>query len=86
MKVRIAGSEYVLRGPGSAEQTRALAEELDRRLRAVIAANPRLALHQAMVLCALEILEELEQMRRRAGGAPGQAPGGGARDERARSR
>lgn len=62
--MRIAGSEYVLRGPGGASQLQALAAELDRRLRAVIDANPRLALHQALVLCALEILDELHQLRR----------------------
>lgn len=64
MRVRIAGSEYVLRGPGSAAELQALAAELDRRLRAVIDANPRLALHQAVVLCALEILDELDRLRR----------------------
>ncbi|MBE3597581.1 MAG: cell division protein ZapA [Limnochordaceae bacterium] len=65
MRVRIAGSTYALRGPASEEHLRALAGELDRRLQAVIRRNPRLALHQAAVLCALEILEELEEQRRK---------------------
>lgn len=72
VRVRIAGGEYVLRGPGGAEHVQALAAELDRRLRAVIDSNPRLALHQALVLCALELLDELRELRR-------QRPPGGAR-------
>ena len=64
VRVRIAGSDYLLRGPVSAVELQALAVELDRRLRAVIDANPRLALHEAAVLCALEILDELHRLRR----------------------
>lgn len=73
VRVRIAGGEYVLRGPGSPAHLRELASELDRRLQAVIDRNPRLALHQAAVLCALEILDELASARaqpKRARGHP----------------
>ncbi|WP_324670085.1 cell division protein ZapA [Geochorda subterranea] len=85
--MRIAGSEYVLRGPASASEIRALAEELDRRLQAVIEANPRLALHQAMVLCALEILEELHRLRRSpAADTQDDRPTGRSRRERTHPR
>ena len=80
--MRIAGSDYVLRGPGSAAQLQALAAELDRRLRAVIEANPRLALHQALVLCALEILDELHQLRRQQEVAAARRPEESAGDAR----
>lgn len=63
VKVRIAGDDYVLRGSGSTERLQTLAEELNRRLGAVRQHHPRLALHQAAVLCALQLLDELEQLR-----------------------
>lgn len=74
VKVRIRGDVYTVRGPGTPEHIQRLASELDRRLGAVVRRNPRLALHQAAVLCALEILDELakakEQLASRADGHP----------------
>lgn len=61
--MRIAGDEYILRGTATPQRLQRLAEELDRRLAEVVKRHPRLLLHQAAVLCALQILEELEQAR-----------------------
>lgn len=63
MRVRIAGEEYALRGTLPPQRLNELAEELDRRLAGVAKKYPRLPLHQAAVLCALQLLEELQQLR-----------------------
>ncbi len=63
VRVRIAGDEYVLRGSASPEHLQRLSAELDRRLSEILKRHPGLLPHQAAVLCALQLLEELEQAR-----------------------
>ena len=63
VRVRIAGEEYVLKGTLTPQRLHELAAELDRRLGEVTRKYPRLPLHQAAVLCALQLLEELQQLR-----------------------
>ena len=63
VRVRIAGDEYVLRGTLAAPRLSELAAQLDRHLAELRQRYPRLPLHQAAVLCALQLLEELERLR-----------------------
>ncbi|HEY8486996.1 MAG TPA: cell division protein ZapA [Limnochordales bacterium] len=63
VRVQVAGEEYVLRGNMSPQRLTLLAQELDRRLRELTARYPRLPFHQAAVLCCLQLLEELQQLR-----------------------
>ena len=63
VKVRIMGDEYTLRTEASAEHTRAVAEHVDRTIRAVISGSSTVETHKAAILAALQITEELFRER-----------------------
>lgn len=63
LRVRLAGEEYVLRGDMSPQRLEELVAELDRRLQELARRYPRLSFHQTAVLCALQLLEELQRLR-----------------------
>ncbi|GGJ06305.1 hypothetical protein GCM10010885_14310 [Alicyclobacillus cellulosilyticus] len=66
IRVRIFGSEYVLRGDAPEEMLRSVAEYVDGMMRRITTANPRLDAQKAAVLAALNIAEELFRLRREA--------------------
>ena len=61
----IMGEEYVIRGDAPGEYIEDLARDLNSRMQKLSEANPRLSLHQAAVLSALNLADELSSCRRR---------------------
>jgi len=63
VKVRIMGDEYTLRTEASAEHTRAVADHVDRTIRAVISGSSTVETHKAAILAALQITDDLFRER-----------------------
>jgi cell division protein ZapA len=63
VKVMIAGEEFSLKSDRSEDYTRAVADHIDRALKDVLAAAPRIDPHKAAVLAALAVTDELFQSR-----------------------
>jgi cell division protein ZapA len=63
VKVRIMGDEYTLRTEASAEHTKAVAEHVDRTIRAVISGSSTVETHKAAILAALQITDDLFRER-----------------------
>lgn len=61
--VTIFGHQYRLRGPQEKEHILQLAEELDKQMRDIAEASPKLSTHQVAVLAALRILAELNELK-----------------------
>ncbi|GMA51909.1 cell division protein ZapA [Alicyclobacillus contaminans] len=63
VRVQIGGAEYVLRGSESEERLLAIAKTVDDTIQAVLRANPNLDARKVAVLAALNIAEELHELR-----------------------
>lgn len=63
VKVSILGDEYSIRSDASPEQTRAVAEYVDRVIRQVMAGSQMVESHKAAILAALSITGELFEAR-----------------------
>jgi cell division protein ZapA len=63
VKVRIMGEEYTLRTEASPDHTRAVAEYVDRTIRAITAAGATIETHKAAILAALQITDDLFRER-----------------------
>lgn len=63
VRVRIVGDEYTLRTEATAEHTRAVADHLDRTIRAIMAGSVSVEPHRAAILAALQITDELFRER-----------------------
>jgi cell division protein ZapA len=63
VRVRIVGEEYTLRTDASVDHTRAVADHLDRTIRAIMAAGSSIEPHRAAILAALQITDELFRER-----------------------
>lgn len=63
VKVRIMGDEYTLRTEASPEHTKAVAEHVDRTIRAILAGSTTVETHKAAILAALQITDELFRER-----------------------
>ena len=63
VRVHILGEEYSLRTEASAEHTRAVAEYLDRAVRAVVNSGTVVETQKAAILAALQITSELFDAR-----------------------
>lgn len=65
VNVRILGEEYVIRGDPNTtpEYIKRIAQQVDERLRAVSAINPRLPRSHLVVLACLNIMDELEKLK-----------------------
>ena len=64
VKVSIVGDEYAIRSDASPEHTRAVAEYVDRAIRAVMNGSGLVSeRHKAAILAALEITDELFRER-----------------------
>jgi cell division protein ZapA len=59
VKVRIVGEEYTLRTEASEARTRAVAEHVDRIVRAILDGGAIVETHKAAILAALQITDEL---------------------------
>ena len=63
VKVRIMGEEYTLRTEASPEHTRAVAEHVDRTIRAILSGSSTMETHKAAILAALQITDDLYRER-----------------------
>ncbi|MBA3918067.1 MAG: hypothetical protein C0516_05715 [Gemmatimonas sp.] len=63
VKVRIMGDEYTLRTEASAEHTKAVAEHVDRTIRAVMSGSSTVETQKAAILAALQITDDLFRER-----------------------
>lgn len=63
VKVRIVGDEYSIRTDASAEHTRAVAEHVDRTIRAIMEGGGVNETSKAAILAALQITDELFKER-----------------------
>jgi cell division protein ZapA len=66
VRVKIVGEEYTLRTEASTSHTEAVAEHVDRTIRAIISSGATVETHKAAILAALQITDEL--FRERAAG------------------
>jgi cell division protein ZapA len=64
VKVSIVGEEYSIRSDATPEHTRAVAEYVDKAIRAVLNAGGGVETRKAAILAALQITDELFQARR----------------------
>jgi cell division protein ZapA len=63
IRVRIVGEEYTLRTEASTAHTEAVAEHVDRTIRAVLSSGATVETHKAAILAALQITDELLRER-----------------------
>lgn len=63
VKVRIMGDEYTLRTEASPEHTKAVAEHVDRTIRAIMSGSSSVETHKAAILAALQITDDLFRER-----------------------
>jgi cell division protein ZapA len=63
VRVRIMGEEYTLRTEASPAHTQAVAEHVDRIVRAIMASGATVETHKAAILAALQITDELFRER-----------------------
>jgi cell division protein ZapA len=63
VRVRIVGEEYTLRTEASTSHTEAVAEHVDRTIRAIISSGATVETHKAAILAALQITDELFRER-----------------------
>lgn len=63
VRVRIMGEEYPLRTEASPQHTQAVAEHVDRIIRAIMSSGTTVETHKAAILAALQITDELFRER-----------------------
>ena len=63
VRVRIMGEEYTLRTEASPEHTKAVAEHVDRTIRAILSGASTMETQKAAILAALQITDELFRER-----------------------
>jgi len=63
VEVHIADDKYVLKADLPAEYIKSLAKEVDDRIDELITRNPRLPLHKAAVLTAINLADELAKLQ-----------------------
>ena len=63
VRVRIVGEEYTLRTEASTAHTEAVAEHVDRTIRAILSSGATVETHKAAILAALQITDELFRER-----------------------
>ena len=63
--VDIVGEEYIIRSDAETEHVRELAEEVDERMKAALAMNPRLSRCLAAIFVCLSLADDLKKARRR---------------------
>ncbi len=63
VRVKIVGEEYMIRTDASSDHTRAVADYVDRTIRAVIASGATVETSKAAILAALQITDDLLRER-----------------------
>lgn len=63
IRVKIVGEEYTLRTEATTEHTEAVAEHVDRTIRAILSSGATVETHKAAILAALQITDELFRER-----------------------
>ncbi|WP_353268390.1 cell division protein ZapA [Gemmatimonas sp.] len=63
VKVRIMGDDYTLRTEASPEHTKAVAEHVDKTIRAILNGSGTMETHKAAILAALQITDDLFRER-----------------------
>lgn len=63
ISVQIFGELHVIRGKGSEEYIKAVAADVDRRMKEIALKFPRLAAHQVAILVALNLADELGKLK-----------------------
>ena len=63
VRVKIVGEEYTLRTEASASHTEAVAEYVDRTIRAIMTSGATVETHKAAILAALQITDDLFKER-----------------------
>ena len=63
IRVRIVGEEYTLRTDASASHTQAIAEHVDRTIRAILNGGATMDTQKAAILAALQITDDLFRER-----------------------
>lgn len=63
--VSIVGEDYIIRADADPEYVKLLARAVDERIRAALAANPRLARSRATILACLSIADEHQRLKAR---------------------
>ena len=63
VRVKIVGEEYTLRTDASPEHTRAVAELVDKTIRAVMSSGATVETHKAAILAALQLTDDLLKER-----------------------
>lgn len=63
VKVSILGDEYSIRSDASPEQTRAVAEHVDKVIRQIMSGSQMVESHKAAILAAISITGELFEAR-----------------------
>ncbi|MDK2931486.1 MAG: cell division protein ZapA [Bacillota bacterium] len=63
--VNIVDEEYTIRADADPEYVKLLAKAVDERVRAALAANPRLARSRAVILACLSLADDLEKLKAR---------------------
>jgi cell division protein ZapA len=63
VKVRIVGEEYTLRTEATPEHTKAVADHVDRTIRAIMGGGSTVETQRAAILAALQITDELFRER-----------------------
>ncbi len=71
VKVRIMGDEYTLRTEASPEHTKAVAEHVDRTIRAILSGSTTMETQKAAILAALQITDDLFRERAAVDGVTG---------------
>lgn len=72
VKVRIMGDEYSIRTDASAEHTRAVADHVDRTIRAIVDGGAINETQKAAILAALQITDDLFKEREAAAALTGE--------------
>lgn len=63
VRVRIMGEEYTLRTEATASHTQAVADHVDKIIRAIMSSGTIVETHKAAILAALQITDELFRER-----------------------
>lgn len=61
IKLRICGSEYIIGSEDDPEYVSSLGEELDAKMKELLAKNNRLSVTQAAILCALDYADAFKK-------------------------
>ena len=65
IKITVAGTQYSIMSQEEPEYVEGLARNLDKQLRTLLGTNPALSLSDALILCALQYMDEIKEAKDR---------------------